>query len=140
MKEKEYEIYWDISDKKLTITKEILEEILEKEDEMMPLIKSYLYKYLENAVTDEYLDDLLKEYKNKEEKEVNDLKEKIIELERRMENLETAIEAIQNRLGLLEHEKLETQLKEYVKSPYHYNNMNSSAANSAFFATNKITW
>ena len=108
MKEKEYEIRWDIGDK--TITKEILEEILEKEDEMMPLIKSYLYKYLENAVNDNYLDDLLKQYKNKEEKEVNDLKEKITGLEKRMESLETVVEAIRNRLGLLEHEKLETRL------------------------------
>lgn len=136
MKEKEYEIYWEIGDKKLTITKEILEEILENEDEMMPLIKSYLYKYLENAVNDEYLDDLLKQYKNKEEKEVNDLKEKITGLEKRIECLETVVETIRNRLGLLEHEKLETNLKEYIKSPYSYNNMN----NSASFATNNITW
>lgn len=136
MKEKEYEIYWEIGDKKLTITKEILEEILEKEDEMMPLIKSYLYKYLENAVNDEYLDDLLKQYKDKEEKEVNDLKEKITGLEKSMKNLETAIKSIQNRLALLEHEELNTNLKEYIKSPYYYNNMN----NSASFATNKTTW
>ena len=127
MKEKEYEIRWEIDDRKLTITKEILEEILEKEDEMMPLIKSYLYKYLENAVTDEYLDDLLKEYKNKEEKEVNDLKEKITELEKSMKNLETAIGTIQNRLGLLEHEKLETRLRDM---------MNGSASS----AINKVNW
>jgi hypothetical protein len=126
MKEKEYEIRWEIGDKKLTITKEILEEILEKEDEMMPLIKSYLYKYLENAVNDEYLDDLLKQYKNKKEKEVNDLKEKITELEKRIECLETVVEAIRNRLGLLEHEKLETRLRDMMKKA------NSMASN--------ITW
>jgi hypothetical protein len=85
-----------------SISKEALEDLLDKDDEIMPIIKSYLYKYLETAITDEFLDDLLKQYKEGNKKEVYELKEKIKDLEIKIKDLESLYGTLYARLSALE--------------------------------------
>ena len=85
-----------------SISKEALEDLLDKDDEIMPIIKSYLYKYLETAITDEFLDDLLKQYKEGNKKEVYELKEKIKDLELKLMDLENLYGTLYARLSALE--------------------------------------
>ena len=85
-----------------SISKEVLEDLLDKDDEIMPIIKSYLYKYLETAITDEFLDDLLKQYKEGNKKEVYELKEKIKDLELKLMDLESLYGTLYARLSALE--------------------------------------
>lgn len=85
-----------------SISKEALEDLLDKDDEIMPIIKSYLYKYLETAITDEFLDDLLKQYKEGNKKEVYELKEKIKDLEIKLMDLENLYGTLYARLSALE--------------------------------------
>lgn len=85
-----------------SISKEALEDLLDKDDEIMPIIKSYLYKYLETAITDEFLDDLLKQYKEGNKREVYELKEKIKDLEIKLMDLENLYGTLYARLSALE--------------------------------------
>ena len=92
-----------------SISKEALEDLLDKDDEIMPIIKSYLYKYLETAITDEFLDDLSKQYKEGNKKEIYELKEKIKDLEIKLIDLETLYETLFTRLSVLEENQLLTK-------------------------------
>ena len=82
---------------------ERLEDIFDKDDEMMPLVKNYLRKYLEKVMEapEEIVKDLLQKETEiqKQKDEINSLKRQIEDLERRLGSIE--IDRINQNSGLI---------------------------------------
>lgn len=82
---------------------ERLEDIFDKDDEMMPLVKNYLRKYLEKVMEapEEVVKDLLQKETEiqKQKDEINSLKRQIEDLERRLDSIE--IDRINQNNGLI---------------------------------------
>ena len=84
---------WDTDVKPLEDTiKEKIEKVISDEDEMMPLVKNYLRKYLEKVMDapEEIINDLLKKDKEIEEQKeaIKDLKEEINRLKKEVMELQ----------------------------------------------------
>ena len=79
----------DISDESI---KKIVEKIFDSEDDLFPLVKNYLVKYLDKVMDEP--EEIVKELVKEKDEEINHLKEEVDNLNKKLAELEEKIERI----------------------------------------------